>query len=575
MSEGVAERDTAGGATNGAKESQAGVASQATQGRAQSAGIQSRGATQTGPTRSPMGVMGVETEYAVSDLDDPHANPIQLSHDVIAAASQSEDEAAVRWDYCLEDPINDARGMHLQRAQADPSMLTDSPQLQATNRVQRNGSRIYVDHAHPEYSAPECVGPFESLAYGRAGDVLMREAARRASQATGRRIVLHRNNADGKGASWGAHENYHVPRATPFQRLADLFTVHAVTRQIYTGSGRVGLGEHSETPGFQLSQRADYFHARIGLQTTFDRPIVNTRDESHSTDEFRRFHVIAGDANRMDVPEVLKLGTTAMVLWLAQVLPDAGFEPDATVASLMPADPVRAMQAVSHDLTLREPLDMADGGRLTAWQIQLKLRGLVYAAASQIWGCTSLGEPLWPDDDTRRIMDMWGDALQDVGHVMQASDDDRLGLDQSARVEWLLKWQILESLRRRKNSDWTDMRLRAADIAWAALEPRGCVFEAVKSRTDRVADDEAIAEAVARPPADTRAWLRGTLVAGRPGAVRSAGWGRIVLQDSDGAPYVVDCSDPRSHTQDADAAAVRAFLDDGDVAAFVAALSQR
>ena len=47
---------------------------------------------------------------------------------------------------------------------------------------------------------------------------------------------------------------------------------------------------------------------KVGLQTTFDRPIINTRDESHSTDEYRRLHVIVGDANRMDVPQALKLG---------------------------------------------------------------------------------------------------------------------------------------------------------------------------------------------------------------------------------------------------------------------------
>lgn len=552
------------------------------------------------PARSPMGVIGIETEYAVSDLADPHANPIELSHEVIAAAGQGA-AAAIRWDYGMEDPVNDARGMRLQRAQADPSMLTDSPQLRATNRLQTNGARIYVDHAHPEYSAPECIGPFEALLYDRAGDELMRAAARAASARSGRRIVLHRNNTDGKGASWGAHENYLVPRAVPFDLLARLFATHAVTRQIFTGAGRVGLGEKSEEGGFQMSQRADFFHARIGLQTTFDRPIVNTRDESHATERFRRFHVIAGDANRMDVPEALKLGTTAVVLWLAGALDAAGFDPVEVLSHLELADPVDAMHTVSHDLTLRTPLLMADGTRRTAWQVQVALRSQVYATAAQIWGCSSVGEPLWPDDSTARIMRMWGQALADVAHVMNASDDERLGLSAEAgRLEWLLKWQIAQSLRARRSLPWTDARLRAIDIAWAALEPKGCVFESVRGRAEALVEPDAVHDATSQPPRDTRAWLRGTLVSRCPQAVYSAGWSRITVQDAgfgtgddgaaaeagagagtgagtgaagagagatdgastgDGAAVrIIDCSDPCAHTEQQSREAVEAFL---------------
>lgn len=513
------------------------------------------------PARSPMGVIGIETEYAVSDKTDPHANPIELSHDVIAAAGEGQ-AAAIRWDYGMEDPVNDARGMRLQRAQADPSMLTDSPQLRATNRLQANGARIYVDHAHPEYSAPECIGPFDALLYDRAGDELMLRAARLASQRTGRSIVLHRNNTDGKGASWGAHENYLMPRVVPFDTVAALFTTHAVTRQIFTGAGRVGIGEKSEGEGFQLSQRADFFHSKIGLQTTFDRPIVNTRDESHATEQFRRFHVIAGDANRMDVPEVLKLGTTAIVVWLAGALDAAGFDTAQALQHLTLADPVEAMHTVSHDLTLRVPLQMADGSTRTAWQIQVALRSQVYAAASQIWGCTSVGEPLWPDNDTARIMHMWGVALTDIGRVMNADEDERLGLsDEAGRLEWLLKWQVMQSLRNRRSLPWSDARLRAIDIAWAALDPKGSVFETVRRRAQSLVEPQKILVAAGAPPANTRAWLRGFLVGSCPQAVYSAGWSRITVCDTSGALHVIDCSDPCGHTESAYGEQARRFLE--------------
>ena len=176
-------------------------------------------------------VMGTETEYAVSQAGTRHYQPVQLSFDVVAAAANA-DTRHIRWDYRQEDPVNDARGTRLDRAAARPDMLTDSPQLNITNVIAPNGGRIYVDHAHPEYSAPETTDPFQAVAYDHAGDRLMLAAARQAGHNTGRAIELHRNNVDGKGASWGTHENYMMKRSVPFDDVAGLMTAHFVSRQI-------------------------------------------------------------------------------------------------------------------------------------------------------------------------------------------------------------------------------------------------------------------------------------------------------------------------------------------------------
>ena len=290
-------------------------------------------------------VMGTETEYAVSAPAVSHANLVQLSFDVIGAAADPE-RSRIRWDYRQEDPVNDARGTRLERAAARPDMLTDEPQLNIVNVIAPNGGRMYVDHAHPEYSAPETTDPFEAVRYDHAGDLLMRRAAASASVGTGHDIVLHRNNVDGKGASWGTHENYMMLRSVPFDTVAALMTAHFVSRQIYAGSGRVGIGERSETAGYQLSQRADYIHAILGLQTTFERPIVNTRDESHSPSDYRRLHVIVGDANRMDVPQTLKLGATSMLLWLAEHADETGYDLAALLDSMALVDPVSALSLI-------------------------------------------------------------------------------------------------------------------------------------------------------------------------------------------------------------------------------------
>ncbi|PLS28937.1 depupylase/deamidase Dop [Bifidobacterium parmae] len=496
-------------------------------------------------------VMGTETEYAVSQPGVAYYQPVKLSFDVVGAAA---DDATrhIRWDYRQEDPVNDARGTRLDRAAARPDMLTDAPQLNITNVIAPNGGRIYVDHAHPEYSAPETTDPFQALLYDHAGDRLMLAAARAASaadpepEASGHPVVLHRNNVDGKGASWGTHENYMMRRDVPFADVAALMTAHFVSRQIWAGSGRVGIGEASETPGFQLSQRADTIHAKIGLQTTFDRPIINTRDESHSTGAFRRLHVIVGDANRMDVPQALKLGVTSILLWTLEHAREAGYDLDALLGSLQLADPVEAMHTVSHDLTLTAALPLETGGTTTAWLMQVALRRAVYEVAAATLGTDTKGEPAWEDRETRNIMAMWGQALADTAAIRHADDDTRLTMKAEAgRVEWLLKWQLLEKLRRKiaratratdttgtGAASWADARLAAVDLSWAALDPAKSVFArlAAAGSVERLVDDDALDRAAHNPPETTRAWLRAALVRTFPADVVAASWSHLTVR---------------------------------------------
>jgi proteasome accessory factor A len=530
--------------------------------------------------------MGIETEYAIaSNAQDARIkdNPIELSFALVRAAADAADAAAatriagsagaahapgvstgasatgahppIRWDYRPEDPVNDARGYRLPRASARPEMLTDVPELRPTNVVAPNGGRIYVDHAHPEYSSPETMTPQAALAADRAGDQFMQESADGASATLGRTVSIYRNNTDGKGSSWGSHESYEVARAVPFDVLTRLMTLHFVSRQIYTGAGRVGVGEVSEKAGFQLSQRADYFHARVGLQTTFDRPIVNTRDESHSVESRRRLHVIIGDANRMDVPEVLKLGTTSLLAWVAENADAAGFDLEGLLARYELADPVKALHTVSHDLSLGEQLPLASGtgvrgddvrggdsgdadgdgnsnslAATTAWQLQIALRGAVYAVGAAIYDTDSRGEPLWPDVETRTVLDLWGTVLAQLAQLRRENDDERLTDTSAVRnLEWLLKWQVLEGLRRRKNAGWDAPVLAAVDLSWANCDPAKSVFTKMASRASSLVSAADIT-AARKAPEDTRAWLRAYLIDAYPEAVAAASWKQIALR---------------------------------------------
>ena len=192
-----------------------------------------------------------------------------------------------------------------------------------------NGARYYVDHAHPEISTPECADAREVVVFDKAAEEIVRQsmvAAQRVLPA-GAEVIVHKNNSDGKGNSYGCHENYLMDREVPFGRIVAQITPHFVTRQIFTGAGKVGCeapGVVAEQVPFQLSQRADFFEEEVGLETTLKRPIVNTRDEPHcDSQKYRRLHVIVGDANLSEVATFLKVGTTAIVLAMIEddVLP--------------------------------------------------------------------------------------------------------------------------------------------------------------------------------------------------------------------------------------------------------------
>ena len=207
-------------------------------------------------------VCGIETEYGIQVLHgDP--NPIAASSVLINAYAQDVARQQVGWDFEDESPGNDARGYARQGSMA--------PQVEThlLNTVLTNGARFYVDHAHPEFSTPECIDALECLRYDRAGEeILIRSMeAADASVHDGRTFVVYKNNSDGKGNSYGCHENYLMDRRAPFARIVHGITPHFVTRQLYAGAGKVGAEtatHEGRRTGFQLSQRSEFFEERVG-----------------------------------------------------------------------------------------------------------------------------------------------------------------------------------------------------------------------------------------------------------------------------------------------------------------------
>ncbi|MFV0315567.1 MAG: depupylase/deamidase Dop [Microthrixaceae bacterium] len=456
-------------------------------------------------------ILGIETEYGIVVRGTDDANPISASSTLInaymsaLAGTTVGPSPKVGWDFEDETPANDARE-EIVRLSVAPDVETH-----LVNTVLTNGARYYVDHAHPEYSAPECSDALQALTYDVAGEEVLRrsmDAARR-TLPEGQQIVVYKNNSDGKGNSYGCHENYLVARALPFRDIVAHLTAHIVTRQIFTGSGKVG----SESPGsrtdevpFQITQRADFFEEEVGLETTLKRPIINTRDEPHADAQlYRRLHVIAGDANMSQTATFLKLGTTAAVL--AMLEDAAGGEPIGLT------DPVAAMHAVSRDLSLADELAMRSGTAMSALEIQWELFGRVSDWADRE-GLDAIGG----DDVGARIISEWRDALEGL------SNDPMILAD---RLDWVAKYRLCDAYRQRHGLEWNDARLRAMDLQYHDLRDGHGLADHLGLR--ELIEHSAVEHAVEEPPASTRAYFRGKCLEKFPAEVVAANWDSLVF----------------------------------------------
>jgi Pup amidohydrolase len=455
-------------------------------------------------------VMGIETEYGISVPGHPHVNAMATSSAVVTSYSGiavGDRRTKARWDFDEEHPLRDARGYDMSRAEADPSQLTDED-LGLANLILTNGARLYVDHAHPEYSSPEVTNPRDAVLWDRAGMEIMADAALAATQSGPFTIQLYKNNTDNKGASYGCHENYLMRRITPFADIVRDLTPFFVTRQIYSGAGRVGLGQEGREAGFQLSQRADFFEVEVGLETTLKRPIINTRDEPHADPErHRRLHVIVGDANMAEAATYLKMGATSLVLAL--------IEAGAMREDLSLEDPVREIHQVSHDPTLRHRLTLRDGRRMTALEVQ----SAYLEAASDLVERQAIAGV---DAQTTDVLTRWDRVLTDL------ADDPRKAAD---RVDWVAKLGLIEGYRRRDGLDWDAARLQLIDLQYADIRPdRGLALKLEGSgRLERLTSPVDVSRAREYPPLDTRAYFRGECLRRYGDSVAAASWDSVIF----------------------------------------------
>jgi proteasome accessory factor A len=470
--------------------------------------------------------MGLENEYGISSK--LNTDPITLSNRIVFAyAKHVYPESNIRWDYDVENPLRDARGFDISRADADPSQLTDEGQA-IPNLVLPNGARFYVDHAHPEYAAPEVLNPIDITKWDLAGEQIMKVAvALDAKEFPEDKIRVFKNNVDNKGSSYGTHENYQMNRSTQFSKIVAGLTPHFITRQIFCGAGRIGIGQKSENIGYQISQRADYIEAHVGLETTMKRPIINTRDEPHADPKIsRRLHVIIGDANMSDFANILKVGSTALVI---SMIEDEFVDFDEV--DLL--NPVGVVKDISHDLDMKNIYLTNSGKKFSAIDIQEWYLEKSKSYLSQIGY----------DDNSRQVIDFWEQALMGLRNNKD---------DLADRVDWIAKLALINRYKEKQNLTLNDDLIQSLDFKYSEITSDDGIAQVLRRKNflKQYLEASEVDKAISEPPTDTRAWFRGKALSKFSKSIAAASWDSLILDIDKNQPlFRIPTTDPLKGTK--------------------------
>src|SRR5258708_11337770 len=460
-------------------------------------------------------VFGLETEYGITVNG---AETVDVVAESIELVRRYTDHGAhMKWDYELEDPHLDARGFRAKALMQD----TDESAYYEIDKnrplsfeeiksdlVLSNGARFYNDHAHPEYSTPECTTLRQIVTQDKAGERILAECARRRNLKlpNGQEVRLYKNNTDFFGHSYGCHDNYLMQRDVPWDRIVSSILPFLITRQIFAGAGKMGVeGESSSSqPGlYQISQRADFFSVVVSIDTMNRRPLINTRDEPHvDASRYRRFHVILGDSNMSEWATALKIGTTALVLGLIE----RGEAPQLEIAQ-----PVDANKSISRDQNYDWIIELKDGRKISAMEVQR----IYLRAAAKI-------DHESPNEDRQWILREWENVLNDLERDVMTTRD---------RVDWAAKKFLLDALQEEEKLSWSDPWLQSIDLEYHNLDlDQGLYYELLrKGLMRRVTNEDEIKASIFNPPETTRAFFRGRAVARFNDEISSIQWDEIVF----------------------------------------------
>ena len=395
----------------------------------------------------------------------------------------------------------------------------------SSNVFLANGARLYLDvGSHPEYATPECDSILDLVTHDKAGErileqLLVSAEARLREEGIRGVIYLFKNNTDSAGNSYGCHENYLTSRRDDFSHYAEVLIPFFVSRQIYAGAGKVL--QTARGAMYCIAQRAEHIWEGVSSATTRSRPIINTRDEPHADAErYRRLHVIVGDSNMSEYATFLKVGATSILLRMLE-------DPSFVLRDMTLENPIRAIREISHDLTGKRAVRLANGREASALDIQGE-----YLERAKRYAETKGLSPL---ED--KALSMWEYCLNGL-------ESDPFKLDREC--DWVIKHKLIEAYCSKHDLPLSHPKVALIDLQYHDVNRERGLFYRLQQRdmVERITTDEAIDEAVETPPQTTRARLRGEFIRRAKERKRDYTVDWVHLKLNDQAQRTVLCKDP-------------------------------
>ncbi len=506
-------------------------------------------------------IIGSETEYGIFlyDENNPDAD-LNDSHNSLEACEAMLDEASKHIKNIFkgisdrieneEDHDRLEEAIWLRRMDQEElgnylfSLRGEAQRRGFSGNMLPNGARYYIDMLHPEYSCPEADNPRDAVLVQKAGDAIValsrmgaEECLRRKLGRSGLALHIIKNNSDGNGNSYAAHENYclspwlyenicfwatvtlsanqrrknarwrsYETETLTYEKAAHILKLFFVARQIITGAGKASCESGIYTP-YQISQRADFIKISAGESTTRCRGIINLRDSSYAENaRHRRLHVICGDGNMSELSLFLKFGMTALVLMM---LEDRFFDGLESIVTVPLSQEVKAFHTVSRDLSLRKKLKFKNNKKASALDVMIEFA----AVAKRYVTFKNLGT------EWQRVVDFWEKVNLGLG-------GDRHSDAYAGKLDWVIKERLIAQYLRRPGAKPGDWVCREIDLDYHNLNPELNLYEKVlrDGHMMRIVEEEEVKSFLYSPPQTTRAWLRGEIVRRYTSAIVAWRW---------------------------------------------------
>lgn len=491
---------------------------------------------------TPRIIIGSETEYGIlltnkgkvllsyNSLTVPIQTMLNASTKVVGASFCSHSEGIkTQEEHRIAEQAVQVFG---EETNVDLEELLHLQRRGYTGNMLQNGARFYQDGLHPEYSCPETDNPYTAVVLQKAGDRIVSLCQKIAEEILIQEygpeyeLRIDKNNSDGKGSSYAAHENYTLsPRVfnevcRSGTSLSAMTLLFFVARQIITGAGKVGH-ENVPTASYQISQRADFMVQNFSHATTENRGIINRRDVPYADhDILRRFHMIVGDSNLSELSLYLKFGMTGLFFMM---LDDGFLKKQKSLLRKRLSDPVKALHFVSRDLTLQKPLSFEDGTSATALEIMSDFVSFARMFVLE-----------------KNLSDVWLDVVQVCESTLDGLGGDKEKHPLASSLDWIAKKCVIDAHIQKTGVTMEDSSCRAIDLQYHNMKKNESIFERLRGlgRIIRIVDDADIDYAIKFPPINTRSWLRGEIIRRYGSNIKYMRWDTLCLTNEAMVVYI-------------------------------------